>query len=154
MSDAGVLAGDGRLATELVAALEPRLQDALNHPTRREILRVLHAGSRPRSLSEVLEELRPLSRAEVSYHVQVLEDAECVEVEGTWPSPGGRERLLQSAIVANEQARLVLVVTQSSDREHRQEGDHSSSFLTMFRVPRPTRTISLRMGRRRKEASR
>ena len=86
MGDA-VVCADGRLDDELVAVLEPKLQDALNQPTRREILRVLHGKERACGVAEVLHQLHPLTRAEVSYHVQVLKEPAAVVADGSRPGP-------------------------------------------------------------------
>ena len=154
MGDAGVLANGGGLASELLAALDPKLQDALNHPTRREILRVLHAGG-PRSVGGVVAELSPLSRGEVNYHAQVLEDSECVVVEGPRPAVDERKRLLRSTIGGSDQAQLVLRATRREDRKlrRREPEDKAAGALTMFRVPRPGRTVSL-LSRHRRSAER
>jgi DNA-binding transcriptional ArsR family regulator len=153
MGDAGVLVEDGRLAADLVATLEPQFQDALNHPTRRDILRVLQGARQPRSITDIAAALPQLSRGEISYHAQVLEDSGCVEVDGSRRRPGGQERLLRSAVGDSGQALLVLGATERSDREHRRRAaaEPPSSQLTMFRVPRPARTVRL-LGRRRREA--
>ncbi|HWO82464.1 MAG TPA: helix-turn-helix domain-containing protein, partial [Solirubrobacterales bacterium] len=119
MGDAGVLAEDGRLAADLVATLEPQFQDALNHPTRRDILRVLQGAGQPRSITDIVGSLPQLTRGEISYHAQVLEDSGCVEVDGSRRCPGGEERLLRSAVGDSGQALLVLGATERSDREHR-----------------------------------
>lgn len=145
---------DGSLAGELAAALDSPLREALGHPTRRDVLRLLHADRRPRSFAEVSGELRPLDSAEVDYHVRVLESAGCVAVEGTRPSPRGGERLLRSAIAGDDQVRLVLRATQKPDRAHRQRDGRSENVLAMFRIPRPGRTIKLRGRRGPKGASR
>lgn len=137
---------DGRLADELAATLEPKLQDALNHPTRREILRVLHASERPCSVSAMLGKLSPLSRGEVRYHLHVLMDCEAVLRDGTRPALGGGEGLYSSELADDRKVRAVLRATERQDRKCRRgaEGEDSSGLLTMFRVPRPERTISLR----------
>jgi DNA-binding transcriptional ArsR family regulator len=153
MGDAGLLAEDGRLAADLVATLEPQLQDALNHPTRRDILRVLQGSSEASSITDLVTALPQLGRGEISYHAQVLEDSGCVETDGTRRCPGGEERLLRSAVTDSGQALLVLGATERSDREHRRRlaSEPAANQLTMFRVPRPARTIRL-LGRRRREA--
>lgn len=153
MGDAGVLAEDGRLAADLVATLEPQLQDALNHPTRRDILRVLQGAKAASSITDIVAALPQLSRGEISYHAQVLEDSGCVEVEGMRRCPGGQERLLRSAVADSGQALLVLGATERSDREHRRRmgTEPGATQLTMFRMPRPGRTVRL-LGRRRREA--
>jgi DNA-binding transcriptional ArsR family regulator len=151
VSGAGVCA-DGRLADELAVTLEPKLQDALNHPTRREVLRVLHAAERPCGVNEILGELLSLTRGEVSYHVQVLQLRGSILADGTRPAPRGREVLYRSALEGDAAARSVLQATERSDYKRRQEamGERSPSFLTMFRVPRPGLTIRLGDRSRRK----
>ena len=146
MSEAGACT-NGRLADELAATLEPRLQDVLNHPTRREILRIIHASDRPCSVSEILDKLPPLARGEVSYHVRVLRNAGSVFDDGTRPAPGGREVLYRSALRSEAGVTAALWVTEQLDGRRRKAADeHRYSVLKMFRVPRPGRT--LRLGRK------
>jgi len=144
LSEAGACV-DGRLADELAAILEPKLQDALNHPTRREILRVLRASEQPISVAGVLGKLPPLKRGEVSYHLQVLQRCGAVVGEGTRPAPGGRDSLYRSAVADDPKVRAALRATEREDRKRREAAKKggSSGLLTMFRVPRPERTISL-----------
>lgn len=153
MRDADLTAEDGRLADEMLAILEPELQDALNHPTRREILRALHEESCSRSVTEILGELAPLRRGEVAYHAQVLKDSECVGVVGNRPAPGGQEQVLASLVAGSDQVLHVLRATRHLDRNHRQRTKTESSpgRLAMFRLPNPTRTVRL-LGRRRRSA--
>lgn len=149
MGDAGLTADDGSLAPDLVASLHPKLRDALNHPTRRDVLRALHGKKRTRSVAEIVDRLPPLKRAAVSYHAQVLRDSDCIEERGTRPG-GGRERLFGSEIAGDRQARLVLEATERVDREHRRrlEPRVSLGALAMFRLPRPAITIRLSGGHR------
>ncbi|MDQ3724292.1 MAG: hypothetical protein M3335_00130, partial [Actinomycetota bacterium] len=64
---------------------------------------------------------------------------------GSRPGPVGREHLYESTLAEDARVGAALRATEPLDREHRQarEGRHSSRLLTMFRVPRPTRTIRL-----------
>ncbi len=150
MRDAGLTADDGRLGADLLATLEPGLQDALNHPTRRDILRVLHGERRPCSVTEIVGDLAPLRRGEVAYHAQVLKDSECVGVDGLRPAPGGREQVLASLVGASDQVQLILRATRHSDQNHRQRtADDSPGLMAMFRVPRATSSVRL-LGRRRR----
>lgn len=144
MSEAGVCMG-GRLADELAVTLEPKLQDALNHPTRRSILRVLHQQKEARSVTAILGELRPLKRGEVVYHLQVLQTCGVVLAEGTRPAAAGRDVLYRSEPASDASVLGVLRATERQDRERRQvtKGSRSSSRLTMFRIPRPERSIRL-----------
>jgi len=144
LSKAEAYAG-GRLADELAAILEPKLQDALNHPTRREILRVLHVSERPTSVAGILSRLPPLKHSKVSYHLQVLRSCGAVIDDGTRPAPGGRDTLYRSAVADEPKVRAALRATEREDRKCREATGKggSSGLLTMFRVPRPDRTISL-----------
>jgi len=155
LSDAAVCA-DGRLGDDLAVILEPRLQDDLNHPTRREVLRVLHSKSGACGVTELLHQLHPLSRAEVGYHVRVLKEAGSIVADGTRPALRGRDEVFRSALSDDPEVLAVLAVTRQSDRERRR-GAHknkSSGLLKMFRVPHPDRAISLsiRSGRKAKSA--
>jgi hypothetical protein len=151
MRDAGLTADDGRLGADLLATLEPRFQDALNHPSRRDILRVIHEDGRPCSVGEIVADLDPLKRGEIAYHAQVLKDAECIGVVGGRPAPGGEEPILGSLVAANEEVLAVLRSTRHGDRNlwRRMPVENSPGLMAMFRVPRPTYTIRLSNRRRR-----
>jgi len=153
MRDGGLTADDGRLGAEVLAGLEMGLQDALNHPTRRDILRVLHEESRACSVTEIVGDLAPLRRSEVAYHAQVLKDSECVGVDGFRVAPGGREQVLASLVAASDQVQLILRATRHTDQSHRERtgADHSPGLLAMFRLPRPGSSVRL-LGRRRRTA--
>lgn len=151
MSEAGVCA-DGRLGDELAAALDPSIQDALNHPTRREILRVLHAKEKSCGFAEILSQLRPLARLEIVYHLRVLQGAGAIFLDGTQPALSGREMIYRSALADEPSALAALGITELPDRRHRQhmKGSKSSNLLKMFRVPRPAQAIRLSMRKDRK----
>jgi DNA-binding transcriptional ArsR family regulator len=142
---------DGRLTDEVAATLPPPLQDALNHPTRRDILRVLHASEQPSSVSGILDKLPSLKHGEVRYHLQVLQGAGAVLGDGALSDIGGRDAFYRSALADDHKALEVLRATEREDRKCRQRSKgQSSALLTMFRVPRPERTISLSNLLRRK----
>jgi DNA-binding transcriptional ArsR family regulator len=143
LSEVGVCM-DGRLTDKLAVTLEPKLQDALNHPTRRDILRVLRQKESC-SGTAILGELPPLKRGEVVYHLQVLQECGAIFVDGAHPATGGRDRLYQSGLVDDAKVRGVLRATERQDgkRRHRANRAPSSGLLTMFRVPRPERSIRL-----------
>jgi len=153
MRGGGLTADDGRLDDDVLASLEIALQDALNHPTRRDILRALHEEQCSRSVTEIVGDLAPLKRSEVAYHAQVLKDSECVGVEGSRPAPGGREQILASLVTASAQVQLILRATRHTDQTHRRRtgGVRSPGLMAMFRVPRPTHSV--RLLRRRRRAS-
>jgi len=122
-------AEDGRLSPQLAATLEPRFQDALDHPVRREILRSLDRGGRSGCLTELGAELPELRLSRLSYHLQVLR----------------RSGAVASEVAGDGQVRAVLRATEQGDRERREAaaGASGSPLLTMFRVPRPGHTIRL-----------
>jgi len=124
-----VEARDGRLSPQLAATLDPELQDALDHPVRREILRSLDRGGRSGCLAELGAELPELRLSQLSYHLQVLR----------------RSGTPAAEVVGDGRVRAVLRATEEWDRERREAaGASASPLLTMFRLPRPTRTIRLR----------
>jgi len=144
VSEAGACV-DGRLVDELAVILEPTLRDALNHPTRREIIRVLHGSQEGLDVDGILDKVSPLKRNEIDYHLQVLQNRGVVLKDGTRPALGGIAPLCRLAIADDAKVRAALRVTERQDRRRR-EGvgkGGSTGLLTMFRVPRPDRTISL-----------
>lgn len=135
---------DGRLPAEIADALGPGLKDALDNPMRREILRVLHRDERPRSIREIASELSELTVSEVGYHVGVLRRYEAVAVDGEGRAGRDAQQLYFSGIQDDLQALAALRATLQWDRDRRRERRRrSSKVLTMFRIPRPVRTIRL-----------
>jgi len=131
MGKADFVAGeDGRLSAHLAATLEPKLQDALDHPVRREVLRVLVRGEGSRSVTDLGSELSAFRLSQLSYHLQVLR----------------RSGSVGSEVAGDGRVRAVLRATEQWDRERTEvaAGASRSPLLTMFRVPRPTHTIRLR----------
>jgi DNA-binding transcriptional ArsR family regulator len=140
-----VAAEDGRLAPRLAAPLGPELQDALDHPIRRELLRALGQGRRPRSIAEIGAELGGFRPGQLGYHLQVLRRSGAVASVPAGLSAGHGVRYA-SSVSGDGQVRAVLRATERWDRERREAAaeTNSSPLLTMFRVPRPVRTIRLR----------
>jgi DNA-binding transcriptional ArsR family regulator len=137
--------GDGRLSARLAGMLEPELQDALGHPVRRELLRALNRSGRPQTVAEIGADLRGFRLSQLGYHLQVLRRSGSVASTG---GPGiDRSRPRHASRVSeDERVRAVLRATERWDRERREAALSASGspLLTMFRVPRPTRTIRLR----------
>jgi hypothetical protein len=96
-------------------------------------------------VTEILSELSPFTRGEVSYHLLILQRCGAVVIEGTRPGPVTEENLYESALEDGAEVAAALEATAEFDQAHRRErqGDHSSGILTMFGIPRPTRTIRL-----------
>lgn len=148
-----VAAEDGRLAERLAASLDPKLRDALDHPIRRELLRTLNEGRRSQSAAEVATELRAFRPSQLDYHLQVLRLSGAVaSVPADLGTGQGRARYA-SEVGDDGRVKAVLRATERWDRELREAAAEAnlSPLLTMFRVPRPVRTIRLR-GRKAVEA--
>jgi DNA-binding transcriptional ArsR family regulator len=136
----------GRLSARLAATLEPGLQDALDHPVRREVLRALNRSERSRSLTELEVELCGFRLGQLDYHLRVLRRAGTVASEVGGLTPGRNRDQFASEVSDDGQVRAVLRATEQQDRERREAAARAglSPLLTMFRLPRPIRTIRLR----------
>ncbi|MGC1165156.1 MAG: hypothetical protein WA862_03525 [Solirubrobacterales bacterium] len=106
-----------KLPTRLATQLAPSTRDALGHPVRRQILRVLNESSEPRSPSEIVAVALPhASVSVVSYHAQVLATCDSVAVTGTRHVQGDVARLYASKVAGDEQVAAVLQATRGLDR--------------------------------------
>lgn len=154
-NEESVAAEDGRLSARLAAPLGPELKDALDHPIRRQILRTLHQDGRSRSVDEIANALRAFRHGQLSYHLQVLRRSGAVASVAAGLSTGQSRAGYVSAVCDDGRVRAVLRATEQWDRERREAAAeaNSSPLLTMFRVPRPVRTIRLR-GRSQADAER
>lgn len=88
------------------------LSQALGHPIRRQILRVLHEQEAAPTLRR-LTELIPASANSLNYQTLVLEQCCCISVGGTSAERAGRR--LESRVVDNEVVRGVLVAMREVD---------------------------------------
>jgi DNA-binding transcriptional ArsR family regulator len=144
MSQASVKFSDGKLPAELAAMLDPGLVQALENPTRREILRTLSSSERGLGLGEVASRFTGFTLSEVGYHVRVLERSGAAIVDDERSASSGAPSRYASGVLDNVQALSALRATQQWDRERRQaRARFSSNRLTMFRVPRPVQSIRL-----------
>jgi DNA-binding transcriptional ArsR family regulator len=144
-----VEAEDGRLAANLAASLEPRVKDALDHPLRREVVRILSRDRHPRSVTELQAELPPFGPEQLGYHLRVLQEAGVVAAKADGAGAAGAHARYGSAAAEDGRIRAVLRATERWDRQLREAraSRKASPLLTMFRAPRPIRTIRLRGGR-------
>jgi DNA-binding transcriptional ArsR family regulator len=135
---------DGRLPAALAVSLEPKLQDALGHPVRREVLRALHGDERACSAAEIDAQL-PFRPSQLGYHLRVLQRLGAV-VSKPASAPTPRDPEFASEVHGNGRVRSVLGATERWDRERCETAAKASAspLLTMFRTPRPIRTIRLR----------
>jgi DNA-binding transcriptional ArsR family regulator len=141
-----VEAGDGRLSSDLAAKLDPRMQDALDHPLRRELMRAFHRGPKSRSIVELQAALPPFQRRQLRYHLRVLREASMVALQGDTSGSTESDARYASEVIGNGRVKAVLRATERWDRQRREalESRKPSPLLTMFRTPRPIRTIRLR----------
>jgi DNA-binding transcriptional ArsR family regulator len=138
--------GDGRLSADLAATLDPQRLDALDHPVRREVLRTLNRKVRPRTITEIGSELPGFPLSQLSYHLHVLRRSGTIAAESSAISAGHTGARYASDVCEDGSIRAVLRATEQWDRERREAAAAASAspLLTMFRVPRPVRTIRLR----------
>jgi DNA-binding transcriptional ArsR family regulator len=137
---------DGHLPPRLAVALDRKLQDALDHPIRREVLRTLHRNLRSCTVAEIRAELRAFQLSQLSYHLQVLRRSGTVASNQGQVGVGPTRAHYASEVFDDGTIRAALRATQKGDEERREAAvaANASSFLTMFRVPRPVRAIRLR----------
>ncbi|HEX5592171.1 MAG TPA: helix-turn-helix domain-containing protein [Solirubrobacterales bacterium] len=126
--------------------LEPKLQDALDHPVRRELLRTLNRSARSRSTVEIRADLQPFRPSQLSYHLQVLRRSGVVASDVADRDATGSGPRYASEVAEDGEVRAVLRATERGDMERREAAVAASAspLLTMFRTPRPVRTIRLR----------
>jgi len=87
-SEENVLAAKSKSKKKSSGGVDQRLVKALAHPLRVEILAILNERmASPNELSKELEE----GLSQVSYHVKVLKDFECIEMTKTEPRRGAVE---------------------------------------------------------------
>jgi len=88
---------------------------AIEHPLRREALRVLNAAARPITPKE-LSELMPWDGEGVSFHIRVLEAKNLAHCTGTRQVRGATEHFYVSKVVGNDLLTAILAGTQGDDR--------------------------------------
>jgi DNA-binding transcriptional ArsR family regulator len=104
-----------KLPPEVVDGLAPHQQRALDHPIRRQILRVLSRTSNPQTLVDLCEGIPETSISTIGYHLLVLEECGFVSVSGVLTGPGDAERHFASNIADNRVVMLALQETQELD---------------------------------------
>jgi DNA-binding transcriptional ArsR family regulator len=94
---------------------------ALNHRSRRDILRHLHASKEPLSPSEMAKLFRePLST--VGYHANVLVERGGIVLVKTEPVRGAVEHFYASKVADNQAVKALLEVTRKSDKKQKESG--------------------------------
>jgi predicted transcriptional regulator len=93
------------------------LMRALEHPLRREILRMLHTSTEPRSPNELSKRLaNDLSLSGVAYHVRTLARFGVVTKVRSQQVRGSTERFYRSGVSDHIVVLTILADTQEEDR--------------------------------------
>jgi DNA-binding transcriptional ArsR family regulator len=101
----------------LTAQLPAKMRDALGHPLRREILRMLNESAEPRSSSDIATTTLPhTSLSVIGYHAHVLETCDSIAMTGTRQVHGSAARLYASKVDGDERVAAVLQATRGLDR--------------------------------------
>ena len=100
--------------------ISPDLIKQLNHPIRRELLRLLHKAQKPQSplqMSVSFAEAHDLQN--IAYHVRVLEKGGLVRQVSERPVRGVSERFVISLVADHPQISVILADTAEDDGEVR-----------------------------------
>jgi DNA-binding transcriptional ArsR family regulator len=92
------------------------LMRALEHPLRREVLRILHTSSKPRSPSELSKELEGISLTAMAYHVRRLIVFDAVTKTHSRRVRGSTECFYRSTVPDHKVVRTILADTQEEDK--------------------------------------
>jgi DNA-binding transcriptional ArsR family regulator len=95
--------------------MTPALLEALNHPVRRQLLRLLHERRAAQSPLEMSHDIA-LGLAHVSYHVRILSDLHVVRLTRTRPVRGSTQHFYLSRVLKNELVDAILRSTEKDDR--------------------------------------
>jgi hypothetical protein len=113
----------GRLPPEAEAVIahheQRKLQDAVDHQLRRNLLRLLHELTPPCTVEEIIESnpdlLAPGSRSEIAYHVLVLEKNGAIEETGHLVTATREVKMYVSAVSDDSLVLEVLAMTAKAD---------------------------------------
>jgi len=108
--------GGGRLSAKATTGLKPKLQHALNHPIRREVLRRLNSSAEACTAVQLAKGMEPVALSQVSYHMQVLVRSGVAASEGSGPYS---ECPSYIDTVLDAQALAILRETEAWDRGQR-----------------------------------
>jgi DNA-binding transcriptional ArsR family regulator len=97
-------------------AISPALIDALNHPVRRQVLRVLNTSEKPRSPSDLARDLGWELPA-ISFHARVLSEKAVTRCTRTERVRGSIEHFYLSNVSTNELVLAALAGTEADDNE-------------------------------------
>ncbi|HUC07865.1 MAG TPA: winged helix-turn-helix domain-containing protein [Solirubrobacterales bacterium] len=107
--------GERKLPAGVAALLAPHLCRALDHQTRRQIIRALNHSERPQTPKDLAEAIPGAGLSRIGYHTLVLEECGCVTVTAA-PSPvGGLRRAYLSNVTDNRLVTSALQATRHLD---------------------------------------
>jgi DNA-binding transcriptional ArsR family regulator len=107
---------DRKLPAEVAVLLAPHLCRALDHQTRRQILRVLNRGSEPQTPQDLAEAIPGAGISIIGYHTLVLEECGCVTVTVRPSRAGELKRAYVSNVTDNRLVRNALEATRHLDQ--------------------------------------
>jgi DNA-binding transcriptional ArsR family regulator len=92
--------GDERkLPADVAQLLAPHLHRALDHPTRRQILRALNRHGKAQTLADLAVAIPGAIVSTVGYHALVLEECGCISVTVVPSPPDGLKRAYSSNVI-------------------------------------------------------
>lgn len=98
--------------------MSPALIEGLNHPVRRQALRMFSEKC-PESSPVELEKLIPVGLSQLSYHMKVLRDLGILLETRTITVRGATKHFYASAVMGNKMMLLILTKTKNDDKEFR-----------------------------------
>lgn len=78
------------------------LENALGHPTRREILRVLIYADNPKTVKELAELVPTVNISSLNYHLLILEKEGCLSRDGETAPGDGRLPAFAATVAENQ----------------------------------------------------
>jgi DNA-binding transcriptional ArsR family regulator len=111
-----VVQGEERkLPTEVAVLLAPHLCRALDHQTRRQILRVLIRSGAPQTPKDLVDAIPGANLSTIGYHTLVLEECACVSVTVASSSASGLKRAYASNVNDDRLVASALQATRQLD---------------------------------------
>jgi DNA-binding transcriptional ArsR family regulator len=104
-----------RLAADASSAPAEHRRRALEHPTRRMILRALHRHPEAQTLAELCGVVPNANTSTVGYHLRVLERGGCVSVVGEIVHGDGVLPTYVSSLADDRTATMLLRETRAAD---------------------------------------
>lgn len=106
---------DRKLPEEIAVLLAPHLRRALDHQTRRQILRVLNRSREPQTSKDLTEAIPGASFSTIGYHTLVLEECGTLSVKVAPSTAGGLRRAYVSNVSDDRLVTSALQATRGID---------------------------------------